>query len=47
MMSLVGLAYGYWQGYKHTKIAYAAGGIILIALIAGQLYSTFQVTPIS
>lgn len=47
VMSLVGLVYGYWQGYKHTKIAYAAGGIILIALIAGQLYSTFQVTPIS
>lgn len=41
VMSLVGLGYGFWQGYKHTKIAYASGGVILIALIAGQLYSTF------
>jgi|GEM_PF-6382097 len=47
MMSLVGLAYGYWQGYKHTKIAYAAGGIILIALIARQLYSTFSIATIN
>ena len=33
VISIAGLCYGYWQGYRYAKTAYAIGGGILIVLV--------------